>query len=56
MFDLMLLFVVGFIGIIIVIFGLITMIGSRISEPKEATQYKINQLEREIENLKGKKC
>jgi len=52
----MILFGGGLVGVIVVIVGLITIIGRKISEPKKATQYKINQLEKEIEDLKDSKC
>lgn len=52
----MILFGAGFVGITIIMLGFITIIGRRISEPKRATQSKINQLEKEIENLKSSQC
>lgn len=50
--DLLIFFGIGFIGVVIVLLGFVAMIGRRITESKEETQDKINQLEKEIENLK----
>ena len=46
-------FGLGTVGIIVVI-GIITHIYRMISEPKKVTQRKINELEKEIKDLKAK--
>lgn len=50
--DLLIFFGVGFIGILVVLLGFVAIIGRRITESKEKTQDKINQLEKEIKDLK----
>lgn len=50
--GLLIFFGVGFIGILVVLLGFVVIIGRRITESKEKTQDKINQLEKEINDLK----
>ena len=49
--GLLIFFGVGFIGILVVLLGFVVIIGRRITESKEKTQDKINQLEKEINDL-----
>lgn len=53
MLDFMILFGLGAFGVMFAIIGSVIQIGRRITEPKRETQQKIDDLEKEIKDLKN---
>ncbi|WP_185819487.1 hypothetical protein [Salibacterium salarium] len=55
MFDVMLLFIVAFTGGIVAIVGFFTILSRRISEPRKELQQKVDNLEKEVQELRNRK-
>ncbi len=55
MYDVMLIFIVAFIGGIVSIISFIIIFSQRISQPKRELEQKVYKLENEIQELKNKK-
>jgi len=55
MFDITFLFIMAFAGGIVAIFGIFTILGRKIAEPKKKLQQKVENLEDEVRKLKNEK-